>query len=61
MPDQPPFIQVGTAVKKGDPLFVIESMKIMNEIVSERDGVITEIMAQNEQAVEFGQPVLRMK
>ncbi|WP_195464232.1 5-oxoprolinase/urea amidolyase family protein [Faecalispora jeddahensis] len=60
-PDQPPFVQVGTAVKKGDPLFVIESMKIMNEIVSERDGVITEIMAQNEQAVEFGQPVLRMK
>ncbi len=60
-PNQPPFVQVGTAVKKGDPLFVIESMKIMNEIVSERDGVITEIMAQNEQAVEFGQPVLRMK
>lgn len=60
-PDQPPFVQVGTAVKKGDPLFVIESMKNMNEIVSERDGVITEIIAQNEQAVEFGQPILRMK
>lgn len=60
-PDQPPFVQVGTAVKKGDPLFVIESMKIMNEILSDRDGVITEILAQNEQTLEFGQPILRMK
>ncbi|WP_283610422.1 acetyl-CoA carboxylase biotin carboxyl carrier protein [Faecalispora anaeroviscerum] len=60
-PDQPPLVSPGQIVKKGDPLFIIEAMKMMNEIASERDGVITEVLAQNEQAVEFGQPVLRMK
>lgn len=60
-PDQPPLVRPGQIVHKGDPLFLIEAMKMMNEIACERDGVITEIIAQNEQAMEFGQPVLRMK
>lgn len=60
-PDQPPLVRPGQIVHKGDPLFLIEAMKMMNEIASERDGVVTEIIAQNEQAMEFGQPVLRMK
>ena len=57
-PDKPPFVEIGKAVKKGDVLFIIESMKLMNEIVSEQDGVISEIMIKNGEAVEFGTPIL---
>ena len=60
-PDKPPFVEVGKAVKKGDVLFIIESMKLMNEIVSEQDGVISEIMIQNGEAVEFGTPILSIQ
>ena len=57
-PDKPPFVQVGSRVRKGDILFIIESMKLMNEIQSEFDGEVTEILAENAQGVEYGQPIL---
>ncbi|HAN44565.1 MAG TPA: acetyl-CoA carboxylase biotin carboxyl carrier protein [Ruminococcaceae bacterium] len=57
-PDKEPFVKVGQQVKKGDVLYIIESMKLMNEIASEFDGVVTQIIAQNAQPVEFGQPIM---
>lgn len=57
-PDKPPFAQVGSRVKKGDTLFIIESMKLMNEIQSEYTGEVVEILAENGQAVEYGQPIM---
>lgn len=57
-PDKPPFVTVGSRVKKGDVLFVIESMKLMNEIQSEFDGEVVDIKVQNAQAVEYGQPIM---
>lgn len=57
-PEKPAFIQVGQQVKKGDVLFIIESMKLMNEIQSELDGVIKKILVENGQPVEFGQPIV---
>ena len=49
-----PFVKKGDRVKKGDTLCIIEAMKLMNEITAERDGVITEICADNGQIVDFG-------
>lgn len=60
-PEGKPFVSVGSEVKNGDVLCVIEAMKLMNEILSDRDGTVTEICARNEQIVEFGQPLFRFK
>jgi len=60
-PDQPSFVEVGTAVKKGQVLCIIEAMKLMNEIESEVAGKVAEVMAQNGQPVEFGQPLFRIE
>lgn len=57
-PDKPPYVQAGSKVKKGDVLFIIESMKLMNEVISEHDGTIGQIMVENGQGVEYGQPIL---
>jgi acetyl-CoA carboxylase biotin carboxyl carrier protein len=57
-PDKPPFAEVGKKVKKGDVLMIIESMKLMNEVQSEFDGVVKEILVENGTAVEFDQPVM---
>lgn len=57
-PDKEPFVSVGTRVKKGDVLFIIESMKLMNEITSEFDGEVAEILAEDGQGVEYGQPIM---
>lgn len=57
-PDKPPFVTVGQRVKKGDVLFVIESMKLMNEIQSEFDGEVVAIKVNNAQPVEFNQPIM---
>ena len=57
-PGKAPFVTVGREVKKGDVLMIIESMKLMNEIQSEFDGVVTEIIAKDGQAVEYDQPVM---
>lgn len=54
-PESPPFVEVGSEVKKGDTLCIIEAMKVMNEIKSEYDGVVKEILVENGQPVEYGQ------
>ncbi len=59
-PDQEPYVQVGTIVKKGDVLCIIEAMKLMNEIEAEQDGKIVEVLVENEQGVEYGQPLFRI-
>ena len=56
-PDDPPFVKEGDFIKKGDPLCIIEAMKIMNEIEAEDKGVIQKILVENGQAVEFNQPL----
>lgn len=56
-----PFVQVGSRVKAGDVVCIIEAMKLMNEIVAGQDGVITEILATNGAIVEFGQPLFRIR
>ncbi|MCI1965918.1 MAG: acetyl-CoA carboxylase biotin carboxyl carrier protein [Oscillospiraceae bacterium] len=54
-PDAEPFVKVGSHVKKGDVLCVIEAMKLMNEVNAEQDGTIQKICVQNEEVVEYGQ------
>jgi acetyl-CoA carboxylase biotin carboxyl carrier protein len=60
-PDQPAYVSVGKAVKDGDVLCIIEAMKLMNEIKSELSGIVTEILVQNGQTVEYDQPILKIK
>ena len=56
-PDAEPFVQVGSKVSPDTVVCIVEAMKVMNEIKAEKSGVIKEILAQNAQAVEFGQPL----
>ena len=58
--DAEPFIQVGDSVKKGQSVAIIEAMKLMNEIDSDSDRTVTEILVKNGQAVEYGQPLFRI-
>ena len=60
-PDAAPFVQVGDTVKKGQVLGIIEAMKLMNEIESEYDGVVEAILVENENVVEYGQPLFRIR
>lgn len=60
-PDKPPFVKVGDKVKKGQTICIIEAMKLMNEIESEHDGEIVKILVNNEDMVEFGQPMFLVK
>ena len=59
-PSDPPFIQPGDRVEAGQTIGIIEAMKIMNEIASDRNGVVAEILAANAQPVEYGSPLLRL-
>ena len=59
-PDAEPFVKVGDQVKKGQVLGIIEAMKLMNEIESEYDGVVEAILVNNEDTVEYGQPLFRI-
>lgn len=59
-PEEAPFVSVGTKVKQGDVICIVEAMKLMNEIVAERDGEIVEICASNGEIVEYGQLLFRM-
>jgi len=56
-PTSSPFVKVGQSVSVGDTLCIIEAMKMLNQIESEKSGVIKEILVENEQPVEFGQPL----
>ena len=56
-PDDEPMVNVGDTVKKGQVIGIIEAMKLMNEIESEYDGVVKEILVNNEDVVEYGQPL----
>ncbi len=59
-PDSPPFVEVGTKVKKGQTLCIVEAMKLMTEIESEVDGTVAEILVQNATPVEFSEPLFRI-
>ncbi|OLL29892.1 acetyl-CoA carboxylase, biotin carboxyl carrier protein [Burkholderia sp. SRS-W-2-2016] len=56
-PGADPFVQVGDTVKEGQTICIIEAMKLLNEIESDKSGVVKEILVENGQAVEYGQPL----
>lgn len=59
-PDSNPFVEVGKTIKKGDTVCIVEAMKLMNEIESEFDGKIVEILVKDGQMVDFGKPLFRI-
>jgi acetyl-CoA carboxylase biotin carboxyl carrier protein len=56
-PGGKPFVEVGSEIKEGEPICIIEAMKIMNEIEADKSGTVTKLFCENGQAVEFGQPL----
>jgi acetyl-CoA carboxylase biotin carboxyl carrier protein len=56
-PGAAPFVQIGSVVKEGETLCIIEAMKILNEIVSDKSGTVSQILCENGQATEYGQPL----
>ena len=60
-PTSPPFVRVGQTVKRGDVLCIIEAMKVMNQIESDADGVVTAVLVENGHPVEYGQPLFVIK
>jgi len=56
-PDAKPFVQVGSVVKEGETICIIEAMKILNEIEADKSGTVSKILVDNGQAVEYGQPM----
>jgi acetyl-CoA carboxylase biotin carboxyl carrier protein len=56
-PESPPFVETGSAVKKGQVLCIVEAMKLMNEIESDTEGIISKILVENGQPVEYGEPL----
>lgn len=60
-PNSKPYVQVGQKVKKGDVLCIIEAMKLMNEIESEFDGEVKEVLVKDGEAVEYGKPLFMIK
>lgn len=60
-PNDPPFVKVGQKVQAGDTIGIIEAMKIMNPLEATQSGVIDEILVENSEVVQFGQPVVRYK
>jgi acetyl-CoA carboxylase biotin carboxyl carrier protein len=59
-PNAPPFVRVGDMVETGQTVGIVEAMKIMNEIVAERGGIVTAMLVDNGQAVEYGSPLIRL-
>lgn len=59
-PNASPYVEIGSKVKRGDVLCIIEAMKLMNEIESEYDGEITEILVKDGEPVEYGKPLFRI-
>jgi acetyl-CoA carboxylase biotin carboxyl carrier protein len=60
-PDAPPFVDVGSSIKPGQPLCIVEAMKLMNEIEAEFAGVVLECLVETGSSVEFGQKLFRVK
>ncbi|KYH28960.1 MULTISPECIES: acetyl-CoA carboxylase biotin carboxyl carrier protein [Clostridium] len=60
-PESDPYVEIGSHVKKGDVLCIIEAMKLMNEIEANVDGEIVEIMAQNGEMVEYGESLFKIR
>lgn len=56
-PEAPPFVEVGSSVRKGHVLCIVEAMKLMNEIESDTDGIISKILIENGHPVEYGEPL----
>lgn len=59
-PDKDPYVKVGDRVEQGDTVCIIEAMKLMNEIQAPKSGIVTEIMVENEEVVEYNQPLIRI-
>lgn len=59
-PDQDPYVTVGSRVHKGDVVCIIEAMKMMTEIKSDQDGIVIEVLVENEDLVEFDQPLFKV-
>ena len=60
-PGAKPFVEVGSTVKEGDTLCIVEAMKILNEIEADKAGTVTQILCENGDAVEFGQPLFTIE
>ena len=60
-PDAPPYVEVGSTVGKGQTLCILEAMKLMNELESEAEGVIREVLVENGEPVEYGQVLFRIE
>lgn len=60
-PDSNPYVSVGQKISKGDTICIVEAMKCMNEIQSELDGEVTEVLVKDGDLVEYGQPLFRVK
>ena len=60
-PEAKPFVQVGSVVKEGETICIIEAMKILNEIEADKSGTVTRVMVDNGQAVEYGQPLFMIE
>lgn len=60
-PDSAPYVTIGKSVKRGEVICIIEAMKVMNEIESDTDGEIIDILVQNGQTVEYGQPLFSVR
>ena len=56
-PEATPFVEVGSVIKEGDTICIIEAMKILNEIEADKSGTVTRLLTENGQAVEYGQPL----
>ncbi len=60
-PEAPPYVELGSTVSRGQTLCILEAMKLMNELESEVDGVVREILAENADPVEYGQVLFRIE
>ena len=60
-PDKPPFVEIGQKIKVGDPLCIVEAMKMMNQVKSEFNGTIKDILVENAQPVEFDEVIITLE
>lgn len=60
-PNDEPLVRVGDRVKKGDVVCIIEAMKVMNEIESDIDGVVKEVLVKNDEMVQYGEKIIRIE